>query len=73
MFTLSLLIIDCIFSGSLPVLPYQYGRIIIGAFIGMGFMLSTLIYEGDRFPFFAITLIQLLLLYQEESPTKQAL
>lgn len=61
MFTLSLLMIDCVFRGSLTVLPYQYGRIIIGAIIiGVGFMLSALIYEEDRLPFFARTLIQLL-------------
>lgn len=62
MFALSLLLIDYVFDSSLTVLPHQYARIIIGAVcIGAGFSLSTLIYEEDRLPFFARTLIQLLL------------
>lgn len=62
MFTLSLLLIDYVFDGSLTVLPHQYARIIIGAIcIGVGFVLSSLIYEEDRVPFFGRMLIQLLL------------
>lgn len=62
MFTLSLLVIDVVFDSSMTVLPNQYARIIAGAIcIGMGFMLSSLIYEEDRLPFFARTLIQLLI------------
>lgn len=62
MFTLSLLLIDCVFDSSMTVLPHQYARIIVGAIcIGMGFVLSSLIYEEDRLPFFVRTLIQLLL------------
>ena len=62
MFTLSLLLIDYAFDGSLTVLPHQYARIISGAiFIGVGFVLSSLIYEEDRLPFLARALIQLLL------------
>lgn len=62
MFALSLLLIDYVFDSSLTILPHQYARIIIGAVcIGAGFALSALIYEEDRLPFFARTLIQLLL------------
>ena len=62
MFTLSLLMIDFVFDSSMTILSHQYARIIVGAIcIGVGFMLSTLIYEEDRLPFFARTLIQLLL------------
>lgn len=61
MFTLSRLMIDVVFDSSMTVLPHQYTRIIVGAIcIGMGFMLSSMIYEEDRLPFFARTLIQLL-------------
>ena len=62
MFTLSLLLIDCVFDSSLTVLPHQYTRIIIGAIcIGIGFVLSSLVYEEDRLPFFIRTLWQLLI------------
>ena len=62
MFALSLLSIDYVFDGSLTVLPHQFARIVIGAIcIGVGFVLSSLIYEEDRIPFFVRTLIQLLL------------
>lgn len=62
MFTISLLMIDFVFDSSMTILPHQYARIIVGAIcIGVGFMLSSLIYEEDRLPFFARTLIQLLL------------
>ena len=62
MFTLSLLLIDCVFDSSLSVLPHQYARIIIGAIcIGIGFVLSSLVYEEDRLPFFIRTLWQLLI------------
>lgn len=59
MFTLSLLLIDCVFDSSLTVLPHQYTRIIIGAIcIGVGFLLSSLIYEEDHIPFYFRMLIQ---------------
>ena len=62
MFALALLRIDYVFNASLTVFPHQYSRIIIGAvFIGTGFMLSSLIYEEDRLPFFVRTLIHLLI------------
>ncbi|WP_294474328.1 DUF3021 family protein [uncultured Ruminococcus sp.] len=62
MFALSLLMIDVVFDSSLTVLPHQYSRIVTGAiFIGVGFVLSTLIYEEDRIPFFVRTIIHLLL------------
>lgn len=62
MFMLALLMIDCVFDASLTVYPHQYSRIIFGAVcIGIGFMLSSLIYEEDRLPFFARTLIHLLI------------
>lgn len=62
MFALSLVMIDIVFDSSLTVLPYQYTRIVLGAIcIGVGFTLSSLIYEADRLPFFARTLIQLLI------------
>ena len=62
MFAFSLLLIDYVFDGSLAVLPHQYARIILGAIcIGVGFVLSSLIYEEDRIPFFARTLVQLLI------------
>lgn len=62
MFALALLLIDYVFDASLTVFPHQYSRIIIGAvFIGIGFMLSSLIYEEDRLPFFTRTLIHLLI------------
>ena len=62
MFTLSLLLIDIIFDSSLTVLPHQYARIVIGAVcIGVGFVLSSLIYEEDRIPFSLRTVIQLLI------------
>ena len=61
MFTLSLLMIDVVFDSSMTVLSHQYARIIVGAIcLGVGFMLSSMIYEEDRMPFFARTLIQLL-------------
>ena len=62
MFALALLLIDYVFDASLTVFPHQYSRIIIGGvFIGVGFMLSSLIYEEDRLPFFARTLFHLLI------------
>ena len=62
MFTLSLLLIDCVFDSSLSVLPHQYARIIIGAIcIGIGFILSSLVYDEDRLPFFVRTILQLLI------------
>lgn len=62
MFVLALLVIDCVFDASLTVYPHQYSRIIAGAVcIGIGFMLSSLIYEEDLIPFFARTLIHLLI------------
>lgn len=62
MFALALLLINYVFDASLTVFPHQYSRIIIGAvFIGTGFMLSSLIYEEDRLPFFVRTLIHLLI------------
>lgn len=62
MFSFSLLLIDYVFSGSLTVLPHQYARIIIGAIcIGLGFVLSSLIYEEDRIAFFVRALIQLII------------
>lgn len=62
MFTLSLLLIDCVYDSSLTVLPYQYTRIVIGAIcIGIGFVLSSLVYEEDRLSFFVRTLLQLLI------------
>ena len=62
MFSLSLLLIDYVFDGSLAVLPHQYTRIILGAIcIGVGFVLSSLIYEEDRMPFFVRTLVQFLI------------
>lgn len=62
MFALSLLLIDIIFDSSLTVLPHQYARIVIGAVcIGVGFVLSSLIYEEDRIPFSLRTVIQLLI------------
>lgn len=60
LFTLTFLLIDYVFDISITVLPHQYTRIIIGAiFIGVGFVLSSLIYEEDRIPFIARTMIQL--------------
>lgn len=62
LFTLSFLIIDCVFDVSMTVLPHQYTRIIIGAIcIGVGFVLSSLIYEEDRIPFIIRAIIQLVL------------
>ena len=62
LFTLSFLLIDYVFDISMTVLPHQYARIIIGAIcIGVGFILSSLVYEEDRIPFIARTIIQLLL------------
>lgn len=62
MFSFSLFLIDYVFSGSLTVLPHQYARIIIGAIcIGVGFVLSSLIYEEDRIAFFVRALIQLII------------
>ena len=62
MFTLSLLLIDCVYDSSLTVLPYQYTRIVFGAIcIGIGFVLSSLVYEEDRLSFFVRTLLQLLI------------
>ena len=62
LFTLSFLLIDYVFDISMTVLPHQYTRIIIGAIcIGVGFLLSSLIYEEDRIPFIARVMIHLLL------------
>lgn len=62
MFTLSLLLIDIVFDSSLTVLPHQYSRIIVGAIIiGVGCVLSSIIYEGDRITFFIRTQIQLVI------------
>lgn len=62
LFTLSFLLIDYVLDISMTVLPHQYTRIIIGSFcIGVGFVLSSLIYEEDRIPFVARAIIQLLL------------
>ena len=62
LFTLSFLIIDYVLDNSLTVLPYQYTRIIIGAIcLGVGFVLSTLVYESDGIPYIAKTVIQLLI------------
>ncbi|MCR4723085.1 MAG: DUF3021 domain-containing protein [Eubacteriales bacterium] len=62
MFALSLLLIDYVFDNWLTVFPHQYTRIVLGAIcIGVGFALSSMIYEEDRMPFFSRTLIQLLI------------
>lgn len=62
MFAFSLLLIDIMFDSSLSLLPHQYTRIVLGAIcIGVGFVLSTMIYEEDRMPFFVRTLVQLLI------------
>ena len=62
MFALSLVMIDIVFDSSLTVLPYQYTKIVFGSIcIGMGFTLSSLVYEEDWLPFSARVLIQLLI------------
>ena len=62
MFAFALLLIDIMFDSSLSLLPHQYTRIVLGAIcIGVGFVLSTMIYEEDRMPFFVRTLVQLLI------------
>ncbi len=62
MFVFALLIVDNVLDSSLPVLPHQYTRIILGAlFLGVGFVLSSLIYEKDDFPFAVRTIIHLLI------------
>lgn len=62
MFAFSLLLIDIMFDSSLSLLPHQYTRIVLGAIcIGVGFVLSTMIYEEDWMPFFVRTLVQLLI------------
>lgn len=62
MFAFALLLIDIMFDSSLSLLPYQYTKIVLGAIcIGVGFVLSSLIYEEDRMPFFVRTLVQLLI------------
>lgn len=60
MFTVTLLIIDIVFDGSLAALSHQYDRIIAGAvFVGVGLTLSSLIYEIDNIQFALRTLIGL--------------
>ncbi len=62
MFVFALLVVDNVLDSSLSVLPHQYTRIIFGAlFLGVGFILSSLIYERDDFPFAVRTLIHLLI------------
>ena len=51
----------------LTVLPHQYTRIIIGAIcIGIGFVLSSLVYEEDRLPFFVRTLSSAIMIGDRE-------
>ena len=60
MFACTLIFINVCFDNSLSVLPHQYTRIAMGAIvIGIGFVVSSLIYDEDRIPFFARALIQL--------------
>ena len=62
MFVCALVFIDICLDNSLSVLPHQYTRIAIGAIIvGVGFVMSSLIYDEDRIPFFVRGLIQLVI------------
>ena len=62
MFVCALVFIDIRLDNSLSVLPHQYTRIVIGAMIiGVAFVMSSLIYDEDRIPFFARGLLQLLI------------
>ena len=62
MFVCALVFIDTCLDNSLSVLPHQYTRIAIGAMIvGVGFVMSSLIYDEDRIPFFVRGLIQLVI------------
>ena len=54
MFVGALLFIDICLSNSLSVLPHQYARNACGAIcVGVGILLSSLIYDEDRLPFAA--------------------
>lgn len=62
MFVCALVFIDICLDNSLSVLPHQYTRIAFGAMIvGVGFVMSSLIYDEDRIPFIVRGLIQLVI------------
>lgn len=62
MFVCALVFIDICLDNSLSVLPHQYTRIAVGAMlVGVGFMMSSLIYDEDRIPFVVRGLIQLII------------
>ena len=62
MFVCALVFIDICLDNSLSVLPHQYTRIAIGAMIvGVGFVMSSLIYDEDRILFFVRGVIQLVI------------
>ncbi len=60
MFVCALMFIDICLDNSLSVLPHQYTRIAFGAMVvGVGFVLSALIYDEDRIPYILRGLVQL--------------
>ena len=62
MFVCALVFIDICLDNSLSVLHHQYTRIAVGAMIvGVGFVMSSLIYDEDRIPFVVRGLIQLVI------------
>ena len=62
MFVCALVFIDICLDNSLSVLPHQYTRIVVGAMlVGVGFVMSSLIYDEDRIPFVVRGLIQLII------------
>lgn len=62
MFVFALVFIDICLDNSLSVLPHQYTRIVVGAMLmGVGFVMSSLIYDEDRIPFVVRGLIQLII------------
>ena len=59
MFVCALMFIDICLDNSLSVLPHQYTRIAIGAMVvGVGFVLSALIYDEDRIPYIVRGMVQ---------------
>ena len=62
MFVCALLFVNVCLDNNLAVLPYQYTRLAVGALIiGIGFSVSSLIYDEDRIPFLGISVLQLII------------
>lgn len=60
MFVCALLFVNVCLDNNLAVLPYQYTRLAVGALIiGIGFSISSLIYDEDRVPFLGRSVLQL--------------